>query len=41
VPTILVGPKGDNYHAVDEWVSVTEVVQMTEILKGTIIGLLA
>jgi acetylornithine deacetylase/succinyl-diaminopimelate desuccinylase-like protein len=41
VPTLLVGPQGDNYHALDEWVSITEVVQMTEILRLTILGLLA
>jgi acetylornithine deacetylase/succinyl-diaminopimelate desuccinylase-like protein len=41
VPTLLVGPKGDNYHALDEWVSITEVVQMTDILTRTIRNLLA
>jgi acetylornithine deacetylase/succinyl-diaminopimelate desuccinylase-like protein len=40
VPTLLVGPRGDNYHALDEWVSIPEVVQMTEILRRTIINLL-
>ena len=40
IPTILVGPKGDNFHAIDEWVAISEVVQMTEILKGTITGML-
>ena len=41
VPTLLVGPKGDNYHALDEWVSISEVVQMTEILRVTILSLLS
>jgi acetylornithine deacetylase/succinyl-diaminopimelate desuccinylase-like protein len=41
IPTLLVGPKGDNYHALDEWVSITEVVQMTDILTRTIRNLLA
>jgi len=41
VPTLLVGPAGDNYHALDEWVSISECVQMTEILRRTIENLLA
>jgi len=40
IPTLLVGPQGENYHALDEWVSISEVVQMTEILRLTIVGLL-
>lgn len=40
IPTLLVGPQGDNYHALDEWVSIPEVVQMTDILRLTILGLL-
>jgi acetylornithine deacetylase/succinyl-diaminopimelate desuccinylase-like protein len=40
VPTLLIGPKGDNYHALDEWVSISEVVQTTEILRLTILDLL-
>jgi acetylornithine deacetylase/succinyl-diaminopimelate desuccinylase-like protein len=41
VPTLLVGPRGDNYHALDEWVSISEVVQMTEILRLAILHLLS
>jgi acetylornithine deacetylase len=40
IPTLLVGPAGGNYHAEDEWVSIPEVVQMTEILYLTIVELL-
>lgn len=40
VATLLVGPAGGNYHAVDEWVSISEVVSMTEILYLTIVDLL-
>jgi acetylornithine deacetylase/succinyl-diaminopimelate desuccinylase-like protein len=40
IPTILVGPQGDNYHAKDEWVSISELVQMTEILERTIVDFL-
>ena len=40
VPTLLVGPAGGNYHAVDEWVDLSEVVSMTEILYRTIVKLL-
>jgi acetylornithine deacetylase/succinyl-diaminopimelate desuccinylase-like protein len=40
VATLLVGPAGGNYHAVDEWVSIPEVVSMTEILYATIVDLL-
>lgn len=40
IPTLLVGPAGGNYHAEDEWVSIPEIVQMTEILYLTIVELL-
>lgn len=40
IPTLLVGPAGGNYHAEDEWVSIPEVVQMTDILYRTIVELL-
>ncbi len=41
IPTLLVGPAGGNYHAEDEWVSIPEVVEMTEILYHTIVELLS
>ena len=40
VPTLLVGPKGGNYHSEEEWVSLTEVVAMTDILNRTIVELM-
>lgn len=33
IPTLLMGAKGDNFHAPDEWVSVSEVVELCAILE--------
>jgi acetylornithine deacetylase/succinyl-diaminopimelate desuccinylase-like protein len=33
VPTILFGPLGGNFHAPDEWVSMTEIVQAAAVLE--------
>jgi acetylornithine deacetylase/succinyl-diaminopimelate desuccinylase-like protein len=33
IPTILFGPLGGNFHAPDEWVSIREIVQATEIVE--------
>jgi acetylornithine deacetylase/succinyl-diaminopimelate desuccinylase-like protein len=35
IPTILFGPTGSNYHAPDEWVSLTSCVQAVEIVTAT------
>lgn len=41
VPTLSYGARGGNFHAPDEWVSVTEVVQGVEILEEAIVTYLA
>ncbi|RDH74612.1 M20/M25/M40 family metallo-hydrolase [Mycolicibacterium moriokaense] len=40
IPTVLFGPEGGNYHASDEWVSITDVIASAEILRRTVISLL-
>jgi acetylornithine deacetylase len=35
IPTILFGPTGSNYHAPDEWISLTSCVQAVEIVTAT------
>jgi len=35
IPTILFGPTGSNYHAPDEWVSLSSCVQAVEIVTAT------
>ena len=40
VPTVLFGPKGGNFHAADEWVSIPDLVAAAEILQRTVITLL-
>lgn len=36
IPTILMGPAGGNFHAPDEWVSVSEVVQLCDLLHRAV-----
>jgi acetylornithine deacetylase/succinyl-diaminopimelate desuccinylase-like protein len=35
MPTVLLGPAGGNFHAPDEWVSISEVVALAQILAET------
>jgi acetylornithine deacetylase/succinyl-diaminopimelate desuccinylase-like protein len=35
IPTIMLGPRGGNYHAPDEWVSLPDVVRSAEIVRRT------
>ena len=35
IPTILFGPTGGNYHAPDEWVSLSSCVKAVEIVAAT------
>ena len=34
IPTVMFGPLGGNYHAPDEWVSISEVAQTARIVVG-------
>jgi acetylornithine deacetylase len=38
VPTILFGPLGGNFHAPDEWASLTEIVRAAAILERAVVG---
>ncbi len=40
IPTIMFGPLGGNFHAPDEWVSISEVVHATGIVEATVIRFL-
>lgn len=40
IPTVLLGPRGDNFHAPDEWVSISEVAQLTDLITATALSLL-
>lgn len=35
IPTIMLGPRGGNYHAPDEWVSLSDVVRSEAIVRRT------
>lgn len=41
IPTVLFGPEGGNYHAADEWVSISDVVASAEILRRSVTTLLS
>jgi acetylornithine deacetylase len=41
IPTILFGPTGGNYHAPDEWVSLSSCVKAVEIVRATAAGFCA
>jgi acetylornithine deacetylase len=36
IPTLMFGPLGGNFHAPDEWVSISETVQVTEIVERAV-----
>ena len=36
IPTVLLGSAGGNYHAPDEWASISELVSLTRILSDAI-----
>ena len=38
IPTLSVGATGDHFHAPDEWVSLSELVAVGDILERAIIG---
>ncbi len=40
IPTVLFGPEGSGYHAAGEWVSITDLIATTEILRRTVVTLL-
>lgn len=40
IPTLLIGSTGGNYHAPQEWASVSELVKLTEIVSRTAVGYL-
>jgi len=37
IPTLMLGAKGDNLHAPDEWVSISELHKLIEIIEATAI----
>ena len=36
IPTLMMGASGENFHAPDEWVSISELIKLGDILEGTI-----
>jgi acetylornithine deacetylase/succinyl-diaminopimelate desuccinylase-like protein len=40
IPTVMFGPKGGNFHSADEWVSISDVLVSTEIVRRAIERLL-
>lgn len=40
IPTVLFGPLGGNYHAADEWVSISDLLATAEILRRAVTTLL-
>jgi acetylornithine deacetylase/succinyl-diaminopimelate desuccinylase-like protein len=36
IPTLMFGPLGANFHAPDEWISITETVQAVAIVEGAV-----
>jgi acetylornithine deacetylase/succinyl-diaminopimelate desuccinylase-like protein len=40
IPTVMIGPKGGNLHAPDEWVSISEVAALADLLATAIPTLL-
>ena len=38
IPTVSVGASGDHFHAPDEWVSLSELVTVGDILERAIVG---
>lgn len=41
IPTVIIGPDGDNIHGAGEWVDIEETVEVTKILTAGAIELLA
>jgi acetylornithine deacetylase/succinyl-diaminopimelate desuccinylase-like protein len=41
IPTLLLGPLGGNFHAPDEWLSVSELVGLCDVLERTAVAFLA
>jgi acetylornithine deacetylase/succinyl-diaminopimelate desuccinylase-like protein len=41
IPTLLIGATGGNYHAPDEWISVSELVKLCAILEQAVAAFLA
>jgi acetylornithine deacetylase/succinyl-diaminopimelate desuccinylase-like protein len=41
IPTVLIGATGGNYHAPDEWISVSEMVRLCAILEQAVAAFLA
>lgn len=41
IPTLLIGSTGGNYHAPDEWASISELVKLTEIVERTAVTYLS
>ena len=39
-PTFLFGPSGENYHSPDEWVSINDLVETTEVIYNLLVKLL-
>jgi acetylornithine deacetylase/succinyl-diaminopimelate desuccinylase-like protein len=35
IPTMVTGASGGNFHAPDEWVSLSELAQLAEVLRET------
>ncbi len=40
VPTVLIGPRGGNLHSPNEWVEISAVEELVEVLKSTIVNFL-
>lgn len=38
MPTVILGPRGDNLHAPDEWVEIDDIIDMTGILANLILS---
>ena len=41
IPTVLIGATGGNYHAPDEWVSVSEFIKLCAIVEQAAVSFLA
>jgi acetylornithine deacetylase/succinyl-diaminopimelate desuccinylase-like protein len=41
IPTLLIGATGGNYHAPDEWISISELVKLCSILEQAVASFLA
>ncbi|MCC2627960.1 MAG: acetylornithine deacetylase or succinyl-diaminopimelate desuccinylase [Thermomicrobiales bacterium] len=41
IPTVMIGPRGDNFHQADEWVDVPSIAATSRLLVGMTLDLLA